>query len=168
MKSIGIIRLLCIASCSFLFLTSCAGSVGKGRKELEKVVEKGEIIIDALEEYKKDSGEYPIELSSLYPKYISHDIELVYDFSYAREDQLRGGYFTDEEIDGCGGYQLVFLDIKQWVLSSRTWYALVYRQSKLYPERKWTKPKKRIKDWALIVIYRRYGSKENPIVGPGV
>ena len=163
------ILMLCIASS--LFLPSClfsAGDVGKGRKELEKVAEKGNIIIGALEAYKKDSGEYPIKLSSLYPKYISHNTDLVYEFSYAREDQVRGGLFTDEEINDWGGYQLANLDIKQSVFSSRTWYAFVYRPSKLYPERKWIKPKKRVKDWALIVIYRRYGSKENPIVGPGV
>jgi hypothetical protein len=44
--------------------------------------------------------------------------------------------------------------------------SFVYRPSKLYPERKWEKAVKRVKDWALIIRYRSRGG--NPIVGPGV
>jgi hypothetical protein len=142
--------------------------VGKSNRELEKVVEKGNIIVNALEEYKKDNGEYPIKLSSLYPKYISPDIDLVYDFSYVRGEEAKGGYYTNEEIEEWGGYVLTKLKIKQWVLSSRRWYLFEYHPSKKYPERKWEKPNKRVKDWALILSLRRYGSKVNPIVGPGV
>ncbi|MCP4253049.1 MAG: hypothetical protein GY775_06515 [Candidatus Scalindua sp.] len=166
-----IILVLFVGSCSSLsYFFLYRGEVGKSNRELEKTAEKGRIIIDALEEYKIDNSEYPIELSSLYPKYISPDIDLVYEFSYAREDKMRGGRFTDEEIDDWGGYELGISNIKQWVFSpfGRTWYTFVYYPSELYPERKWEKPKKRVKDWALILLYRRYQSKENPIVGPGV
>jgi hypothetical protein len=142
------------------------GEVGKSNKELEKVVEKGKIITAALEVFKKNNGEYPLELDSLYPKYINYDVNLVYDFYY-----IRGGLakaYTKEEVDGWGGYELGVQNIKQRGLSFRHKYFFVYRPSKLYPERKWVKPKKRVKDWALIIKYRRYKSKENPIIGPGV
>lgn len=163
---------------SLLFITSCSvtsyivfyrGEVGKSKRELEKVAEKGKIIIEALEAFKKDKGEYPLKLKTLYPKYINYDVKLIYDFVYVRGDQARRGHFTNEEIDAWGGYELLVFDIKQWVFPfDRILYFFVYYPSKLYPERKWEKPIERVKDWALIISYRRYRSKENPIVGPGV
>ncbi len=170
MKKVLIILLLLVGSCSSLsYFYLYRGEVGKSNRELEKVAEKGKIIIDALEKYKKDNGEYPLKLDFLYPKYISHDVNHVYDFSYLRgDDQTKGGYYTNEEIDEWGGYVLTNLDIKQWVIGSRSWYRFEYHPSRKYPERKWEKQKKRVKDWALILGLRRYGSKENPIVGPGV
>ena len=59
--------------------------------------------------------------------------------------------------------------LKEWrVPLGRSYSIFVYYPSKLYPERQWMRPIKRVNDWALIVRYRRYGSKKNPIVGPGV
>ncbi len=171
MKKILIISLIFIASCSTLsYCVFYRGEVGKSNRELEKVAKKGKIIIDALEEFKKDTDEYPLQLTSLYPKYINYDVKLVYDYFYIRGDQARGRLSTSEEIDEWGGYKLELSNkIKQWVAPfDRSSYVFAYHPSKLYPERKWVKPVKRVNDWALIVRYRRYGSKENPIVGPGV
>ncbi len=172
MKKLLIILLLFVGSCSSLsYFVLYKGEVGKSDSELEKVAEKGKIIINALEEYKKDNGGYPIKLSSLYPRHISPGIDLVYDFSYVRGDQVKGGIFTDEEIDEWGGYKLGISNmLKQWVFSpfGRSWYSFVYYPSKRYPERKWEKPKKRVKNWILKKTLRRYRSKENPVVGPGV
>jgi hypothetical protein len=171
MKKLLIILLLFMASCSAIsYCVFYRGEVRKSNRELEKVAEKGKIIIDALEKFRKDNGDYPLKLSSLYPQYINNDVNLVYDFKYLRGDQARGGIFTNEEINEWGGYELGISNIKQWVFSpfGRSWYVFVYNPSKLYPERKWIKPVKRVKDWALLITLRRYGSKENPIVGPGV
>lgn len=60
--------------------------------------------------------------------------------------------------------------MKEWVsISERSYYSFVYYPSKKYSERRWTRPKKRVKDWALIDNLRPYStSKENPIVGPSL
>lgn len=171
MKTLIIIILLTIASCSAIsYRFFYSGEIGKSDKELEKVTEKGTLIVDALEEFKKNNGAYPIKLDLMYPKYISKDVNLVYKFHYLCGDQAREGLFTSEEVDAWGGYKLVLSNaIKEWsVPLGRSYSIFVYYPSKLYPERKWTKPIKRVNDWALIVRYRRYRSKGNPIIGPGV
>ena len=149
------------------------GEIGKSDRELVMVAGKGQIVIDALEEYKKDKGEYPVELTSLYPVYISNDVDLRYRFTYTHGDRVMSGNYTKDEIKEWGGYELELLNsIKEWgfpiSITPRSFYSFIYRPSKLYPERKWIKPKKRVKDWALIIRYRRYHSSVNPIVGPGV
>jgi hypothetical protein len=66
MKTFIIILLLLIASCSAIsYHFFYSGEIGKSDKELEKVVEKGKIIIDALEDFKKSNGEYPEDLDSI-------------------------------------------------------------------------------------------------------
>ncbi|MCP5006009.1 MAG: hypothetical protein GY941_19030 [Planctomycetes bacterium] len=136
---------------------------------MEKVIEKGKIIIDALEIYKNKNREYPKDLESLYPDYLSNEVNLIYEFSYYHVDHFKERPSIKEEIDSWGGYKLVLSNtLKAWRFGpvSNSYFSFVYYPSKLYPERKWEKPVKRVKDWALIIRYRSRGG--NPIVGPGV
>ena len=99
MKTLIIIILLVIASCSAIsYRFFYSGEIRKSDKELEKVVEKGQIIIDTLEEFKKDKGEYPVKLDLMYPKYINKDVNLVYEFLYLRGDQARGGFLQMKKL----------------------------------------------------------------------
>ena len=155
----------------FILLIQACGyvttGVSKNTETLECVAKNGQILINAIEQYKTENGEYPEEHDLLFPKYIKSKELLLYDFKYNRSDKSTN--YPESETKSWGGYEITLFDLNQWVtLGGRDWHMFVYRPSEYYPERKWEKPKKRVGNWAHIVTYRRYGDKTNPVTGPGV
>ncbi len=169
-KLLTVLLILTMAGCGY------SGSIRTEGGELEKVAGQFQPLLQALEAYKNDFGEYPDDIISLNPKYtkglLMHGGWKQYDgvrFGYA--NSLKTGH-SAEEAESWGGYEISLYDIRQFtVLMPKAIRIFVYRPSQFYPDRKYETPIKKVEGWALITRRRPLHGESpdiNPIEGPGV
>ncbi len=139
-------------------------SVDPTKSALTRVAANGQILIDALKQYKLENNEYPESVDLLIPKHIKSKSILKYRFTYMRADKCT---YPSSETDSWNGYQIRVAPLNG-LISKRSCQAFIYNPAEYYPERKFIKPKVRINNWVLVKLFGKIGTEPNPITGPGV
>lgn len=151
---------------SFFFIVSCATiSIGFSKKNLNKIVERSHTLIEAIEKYKNETGEYPPDLKILIPNYIEELPKTgikPFEFGLPLPVPMSGKepeywYLRYKEQDALknpveNGYRLlVIADPFTFIDDENLWKCLLYRSSKKYPDLRLEKLQYMIGDWAVVV-----------------
>lgn len=129
--------------------------------EMERVVAKGDVVVDALMKYHEEHNKYPDSLNELVPSYLDSipkfDNEISSDPYYMKIPK-------EHENEYYFGFKIAIYDNKKFmVIGAKATNLLIYYPSENYPQRKFTTVHKRVGRWAYQTSYRTH-NKPNPVI----
>lgn len=148
-------------SMAILAITTALSGCGQFTDmEMWAIVDKGNIIVDALHDFHEKNNKYPESLNELVPTYLNSipslgKINSEFYYMQIPEEHASEYYY---------GFKLAVFDNKGFVvLGAKSANLLVYYPSEKYPQRDFEKTHKLVGRWAYQTTSRNYG-KPNAII----